>query len=374
LFFVSILAWLSLSGFAAETKGFTYLHDEVPERPWSIHIVKIDRAASDFQLDTVVAQGSSFGFSALPDQIQHLPAELGRPVAAINGDFYDRESPYQGDPKGLQISRGELLSAPGAWSCFWMDEKSEPHLGIVTSQLAVKWPNGKTTSVGLNERRANSAAVIYTRAIGSSTRTYRGRELVLEPIGDGAKLPLRPGEDYTMRVREVRESGDTPVPAGSLVLSLGPSLARSLPKPTAGDTLGLSTATTPSLKGARTALGGGPALIHEGTPHGESSERRHPRSAIGWNRDFFYFVEVDGRQPNLSIGMTSAEMATYMKKLGCDEALNLDGGGSATVWVLGQVVNSPCEGRERSVANSLILLQKRKQETAAPSAEALAHH
>jgi exopolysaccharide biosynthesis protein len=83
---------------------------------------------------------------------------------------------------------------------------------------------------------------------------------------------------------------------------------------------------------------------------------------VGWNKDFFYFVEVDGRQPGVSIGMTYAQLATYMKNLGCDEALNLDGGGSSTLWMLGQVMNTPSEGDERGVANGLVLIQKNKTE------------
>lgn len=47
-----------------------------------------------------------------------------------------------------------------------------------------------------------------------------------------------------------------------------------------------------------------------------------------------------------------------MVKLGCDNVLNLDGGGSATLWCDGQVRNSPCNGRERPIANSLVVLKK----------------
>jgi exopolysaccharide biosynthesis protein len=65
--------------------------------------------------------------------------------------------------------------------------------------------------------------------------------------------------------------------------------------------------------------------------------------------------------------MTYSEIAEYMLKLGCQEALNLDGGGSATFWVLGQVINSPSQGKPRGVANGLVLIQKPHAETnAAP--------
>lgn len=100
--------------------------------------------------------------------------------------------------------------------------------------------------------------------------------------------------------------------------------------------------------------------MHEKKAVYNHSELRHPRAAIGWNQTSFFFVEVDGRQPDLSLGMTYNELSNYLVKLGCEEAMNLDGGGSATLWVLGQVMNSPCEGQERSVANALVLVQAPK--------------
>jgi subtilisin family serine protease len=45
---------------------------------------------------------------------------------------------------------------------------------------------------------------------------------------------------------------------------------------------------------------------------------RHPRTAFGWNERHFFFVQVDGRQPELSIGMTLRELADYMVRLGCE--------------------------------------------------------
>jgi exopolysaccharide biosynthesis protein len=47
-------------------------------------------------------------------------------------------------------------------------------------------------------------------------------------------------------------------------------------------------------------------------------------------------------------------------KLGCTEALNLDGGGSASMWVNGRIVNNPSQGRERPSANALFLIRAPK--------------
>src|SRR6185503_5373067 len=127
----------------------------------------------------------------------------------------------------------------------------------------------------------------------------------------------------------------------------------------------LSMATVPEMGEVRTAIGGGPILIHDGKkqpiPRGggnfaiSSMTQRHPRSAVGWNTNYFFLIEVDGRQQGLSVGMTLDELADFMARLGCTEAMNLDGGGSATFWANGRVRNSPCEEYERSIANALIL-------------------
>jgi exopolysaccharide biosynthesis protein len=47
-----------------------------------------------------------------------------------------------------------------------------------------------------------------------------------------------------------------------------------------------------------------------------------------------------------------------MAKLGCEQAMNFDGGGSATLWALGGVRNSPSEGDERPAPNALVLVKK----------------
>jgi exopolysaccharide biosynthesis protein len=143
-------------------------------------------------------------------------------------------------------------------------------------------------------------------------------------------------------------------------------LTARLPALNTGTELTLSLGTAPDLKGAPTALGGGPLLLHDGQQQSSfdhKSFQRHPRSALGWNAKYYFLVAVDGRQRGLSVGMTLEELADYMSKLGCDEAMNLDGGASVELWIGGRIVNSPCFGRERHMGGSLVLLQTTKAES-----------
>jgi len=357
--------------------GISYQHDKVPSVPWSIHVVKIARSRPDLELHTMLSQGTVVGLSTLVDQIQALPPDAGVPVAALNGDFYvvDPGSPYLGDPRGLQILGGELVSAPTDQASFWLDVAGHPQATNVISQLKVTWPDGSVTPIGLNEERVSGAAVLYTPRFSSSTKTRGGRELTLERTGGGLWLPLQAGREYSAQIRQARPDGDSPLTKDVAVLSLSPALLTNAPaaaQAEAGTLIKISTDTVPALTGVRTAISGGYVLVRGGqkqplhVPQSEAYKyrsvgERHPRSAVGVSRDYIYLVEVDGRQPKLSVGMTLAELRDYMQKLGCELALSLDGGASATLWLNGKVMNSPCDGANRPIANGLVVLQKPKR-------------
>lgn len=337
--------------------------------PWSIHVVRVPRGKTPYQLSAVHAGGRAVGLEPVSEQAQLLDSANATSVAAINGDFYQRGGPFAGDPRGLQIVEGELISAPSGSVSFWIDAASEPHLTNTESLLQVTWPDGTTAPIGLNGSRPPNAIELYTPALGTSAQTGGGRELVLEPRGNDPWLPLRPGRMYPARVREIRETGNTRILPGTMVLSIGPALARRSPRIQIGAELIISTASSPNLRGAKTAISGGPILVRDGKRQRinnvdsdayefSSMTERHPRSAIGWNENYFFLVQVDGRQRNLSVGMTLNELAVFLVEIGCQEALNLDGGGSATLWYNGRVRNRPCDGHERAVANALVVLKK----------------
>ena len=356
--------------------GLVYTNDRQSRVPWSVHIVRIERARPELTLLASKARGRVIGLERLSAQMSAVPPEAGRALAAINGDFYQTEnSPYAGDPRGLMIVRGELLSAPTDNTCFWLATNGQPFIGDVTSRFAVTWPDGARTPIGLNEERRSDTAVLYTPSLGRSTMTRGGRELVLESSADGAWLPLEVGRTYKARVREVRETNNTVLAKDVMVLSLGQRLLARLPAVKAGDVIQVSTATMPQLVNIKTAIGGGPKLVHDGkatspekpdpfprnAPYSlKAMFERHPRSAIGFNQTHLFLIEVDGRQPGLSLGMTLEELANYLASLGCTEAMNLDGGASSQMIVGGQVVNSPSAGRERNTATGIIVVQKAK--------------
>lgn len=117
----------------------------------------------------------------------------------------------------------------------------------------------------------------------------------------------------------------------------------------------------------------GPLLLMDGdlwkdSEYGGSfGKTRHPRSAVGVKKDgTIILLTVDGRQKGNAQGMNLRELTYILKWMGCKEALNLDGGGSTTLYVKeksaeGRVINFPCDNGkydhkgERRVANMLLV-------------------
>jgi hypothetical protein len=348
--------------------GPHYQNTGVPSQPWSIHVVRVPRQSREFEWVTKHAAETAIGLTPLTDQIASCNSSC-IPIAAINGGFYQREGPYAGDALGLQIVNGELISSPNGGAAFWVDALGQPHTGQVESQLRVIWPDGSSAPIGLNESRPPDRIVLYTPALGPSTKTREGLELVLVPQNNLPGAGLRPGRTYRARVREIHPSGNCSVEPETFVLSVGTALVTNLPKIGPGSELTISTATQPTLRGVKTAIGGGPVLVRRGKPlrirvpdsdayEFTSMTERHPRSAVGWNNDHVFIVAVDGRHPGMSEGMTLRELGKYLVKLGCQEAMNLDGGGSSTLWFDGRIRNYLCDGYERDVANSLLVCRK----------------
>jgi exopolysaccharide biosynthesis protein len=76
---------------------------------------------------------------------------------------------------------------------------------------------------------------------------------------------------------------------------------------------------------------------------------RHPRTAIALMGKKVLLITVDGRNERAS-GMSLYELAKFLKWLGASDAINLDGGGSTTLWIKGEpaggIINFPSDNKK----------------------------
>ena len=83
----------------------------------------------------------------------------------------------------------------------------------------------------------------------------------------------------------------------------------------------------------------------------------NPRTAIGQRGPLHYVViVVDGRRDGYSTGASIPQLQQLFIDEGVDFAFNLDGGGSTTLYFLGEVINMPSGGKERSVSDILMFM------------------
>jgi Phosphodiester glycosidase len=104
----------------------------------------------------------------------------------------------------------------------------------------------------------------------------------------------------------------------------------------------------------QTAIGGGPVLVHHGRERitndeermfmGKAREDLHPRTAMGYTRDGkLIILAVEGRRPGVAEGASLTTLAQMFVELGAQEALNLDGGGSSCLLVMGRETIRPSD-------------------------------
>jgi hypothetical protein len=183
-------------------------------------------------------------------------------------------------------------------------------------------------------------------------------EIALTLIAGGKRIPVAPDGGAP----DAATSGSS---AGAAPSGFAPDSAPS------GSAPGVAPA-----QGAPTlVLGPGPRLLRGGrVAVAASAEGFDPPQAPAFFRSFvagrnartlagvrpdgkLLLVTVDGRRPGWSVGMTLTEAARLMRSLGATDALNLDGGGSSTMIVRGEVVNRPSDRvGERPVSNGLFVM------------------
>lgn len=107
----------------------------------------------------------------------------------------------------------------------------------------------------------------------------------------------------------------------------------------------------------------GPLLIKnsiaQSLPDMSFTHKRHPRTCVAITEESLIFICIDGRSEQAA-GMTLVELQRLLLDLACVDAINLDGGGSTSMWIRGRgIINNPSDKTgERPVANALLIKKK----------------
>lgn len=296
-------------------------------------------------------------------------------VAAINAGFFRLDkSEFAGDASGILIINGTLFSEPvgprafltvlnGKSSAVYFDRASKREFW-----LELSWKH-RLNLDGINRERKPGEIIVYLPEFGPTTLTPDdGVEVVVEKIKSK---------------QLIRGKGNNPIPSDGFIISASGEAARKLEEVLILNRNIKSSANFSDVPYDRRieeidklsemdVVGGLPQLIKDGkidiTWEQEKAakafvENRHPRTAVAKLKDGkFLMMTVDGRQPGVSVGMSLQELAEYLFSLGAVDAMNLDGGGSTTMFLDGKVVNSPSDKEgERKIGDAILVTLRKKK-------------
>ncbi len=336
--------------------GVMHTYIEAPSMPWTIHVLDIDLTNPFIEIETAKAHDLlSGGGERTSSMAGRHDAPEHRVVGGVNGDFYVGAA----RPVSIQAVDGEILQdAAAGRPALGFDVDDHPMMEFASLNAGLFLPDTAAVIHDVNATRDADELVLYNRFMGSTTGTNRfGTEVRVRTLD-----PWLANDTLRLVVSEkVIGGGSMSILDGEAVLSgHGSASAVLADHVDEGDTLKAYLGVQPGLAQLKEMIGGGPFLVQNGVssvgPRGDASDR-HPRTAAGFSADSttLYLITVDGRQ-TASIGITLPELAYFMTEIGVHTGMNLDGGGSTTMLVRDEIVNSPSDGLERSVSNALLVI------------------
>jgi hypothetical protein len=338
--------------------GLVYRMEVDPTIPRTVHVLRMS-PKGDVAAVPELGQGVVYRSDATKGR-ETISAKVARTgaLAAINADFF----PFTGKPLGVMVRDQQLLSAgPTQRSVFaWGDEGF--FSGFSTFRGAMRVEGGDEVPIdGYNEETGLNRITLNTEQAGLAVAKAPNIAAVIRLDNPEWKPGAVLQGTFAYLYEDVT---DMPIRGGNALVVAHGSRTEILKRLRPGQRIEIRL----EMNGLdwtkiRHAVGGGPGLVRGGQVfvdweaqkfQSSFANARHPRTAVGANASGeLLFVAVDGRN-KMSAGATLDELARLMLRLGSVEAVNLDGGGSTTLNVLGLTVNRPSDnGQERPVANGV---------------------
>ncbi|HEY8563384.1 MAG TPA: phosphodiester glycosidase family protein [Pyrinomonadaceae bacterium] len=370
---IHVFWWLFIFCFSVSAQDYKTVQDGVEyaeleraigEKPVRMNLLRLD--LTKVRLDVVHAMDAAIG----TEKTSSIATRHGA-LAAINAGFFRLDtSIFAGDAVGILKIDGKVLSesSNNRIALLIKNEKTVTKVEFVRLNISMFLLAGPRIFQisGVNRERKNDEIILYTPEFHSTTLTGTdGLEIIVE----GNKI-----------TRILNGKGSNRIPQNGFVISVtgkfieelkylkvGNKLSYALP-PSAHN--GLTDSSNSKISFSEDVTNGVPELIKDGkidiTWEQEKSskefvETRHPRTAVAKLKDGkFLMITIDGRS-EASAGIGLEDLAKLLLEFGAVDAMNLDGGGSTTMFLDGKVVNKPSDKEgERRVSDAILVFPRRK--------------
>ena len=265
-------------------------------------------------------------------------------LVAVNGTYFKQDT---GTPLGALVINGEIISGP-------IYERAG--LGINNDGF---W----TSRISFTGELKNENYTVKINNINQPRMSVNNVLVYTAKWGSKAPVTSKPSIYLAIRNNRIIEKSDRPlsIPYDGQVIN-GPEAA--LNNFNIGEDIEINYSLNPDMN-AENIISGGPYLVKEGSIYVDTVVEklnaisgRNPRTAIGYTKDnVMIMVTVDGRKES-SKGLTLNELAQLMKKLGCYEAINLDGGSSTVMYVNGKTYAGSNIKGSIAISNALVVRRK----------------
>ncbi len=347
-----------------------------PNVPWTINVLEIDLTNSNNTIISVKGDDNIIGHERLSSMSSRYDSPTQQVVGVINADFFDGN----GTPINNHIVDGEFVktenvdaSNPVYWSNISFDFENLATINRTIFNGTIFTDSIIDTIDNINFSRNTDKLILYNHFFGNTTNTNEwGTEILLSNINKWY------ANDTVFCVVDSIKNlvGNMSIPSDKIVLSgHGESSDFLMNNLSLGDTVKIFLGLESLPKKIKALVGGYPKIVKNGNNYAYAgfaeeggtnsfATARHPRTGVGISADStkLFLITVDGRQ-EISDGMNLSEFANFMVELGIETGINLDGGGSTEMFVRNKIVNSPSDGWERSVANSLMTISTAPQDT-----------
>ena len=394
--------------------------------PWVVHVLEIAPDAP-YELDLVAGQDTT----AEREYTSSMTLQKGA-LVGVNGGYFvtNEDDGVTGEPAGLGVYDGILTSEAVQGRANFVLHGARPadvSIAELWTELSLIAPvSGERYPVdGINRKHGLIRMCGGVGGDRPGPEPATGLDLPAPGFVLDGELPYHdwtciddseiivynaqfglavPAADYEVRVTSdglVLSSGAStgqPVAVGTWVASASGSAAASWLQTHAavGATLDFSSSIVHAdgrelpIRQDLEITNGGPRLLRDGAiaidAQAEGFSAIHPLPGFGLYYshtaqprllagkradDTLLLVLADGRRADYSLGLSLTEAARVMQALGAVDAINLDGGGSATmVGADGGLINRVSGSAERDVADALLVVPRKTSATTAENATA----
>jgi exopolysaccharide biosynthesis protein len=339
-------------------------HLTTSDGPLAISLIAIDTREPSVRIESVVANDRMISRG---ETLSSMARRTGA-IAGVNADYFDIGQTNQ--PLNLVVRDGALLRTPSKRIVLAVHRDRTVKFERASFSGTVAYGTSTVPLTTINEWPPQGGAGFLNAAYGARKDAPGVRVFALVP-SDASRPVTDISGTYRVAAIEAPASQTQDATSGIMgpELALGPAALAIATPPAVGDDVTISANLTPPIDDLRTAVGGGPLLVAGGavtsdpfSPAPEETNTRFPVSGAGTTDDGeLVLASVDGRQNDLSIGLTRPQFAALWLGLGATDAMAFDSGGSAetVARVLGDstasVTGSPSDGEERAVADGLFV-------------------